>query len=38
MVTSITTINATGETEKEVGIAKIIDGRKTFIGVIRPEP
>jgi len=37
MVTGITTINATGDAEKEVGIIKIVNGCKTFIGVIRPE-
>ena len=36
-VTGITTLNETGDAEKEVGIVKIIDGKKTFLGLIQPE-
>jgi len=39
-VTGNITLNATGDAEKEVGIVKIIDGKKTFLGLIRlfPKP
>jgi len=36
-VTGITTLNETGDAEKEVGIVKIVDGKKTFLGLIQPE-
>jgi branched-chain amino acid transport system substrate-binding protein len=36
-VTGVTTLNADGDAEKEVAIVKIIDGKKTFIGLIQPE-
>jgi len=35
-VTGITSLNATGDAEKEVGIVKIVDGKKTFAGIIKP--
>lgn len=35
-VTGLTTLNEHGDAEKEVGIVKIIDGRKTFAGLVRP--
>ena len=35
-VTGITTLNATGDAEKEVGIVKITGGKKTFAGIIKP--
>ncbi|MBR1673322.1 MAG: ABC transporter substrate-binding protein [Fretibacterium sp.] len=36
-VTGITTINATHDAEKEMGIVEIRDGKKTFLGLVKPE-
>ena len=36
-VTGITTINATHDAEKEMGIVIIRDGKKTFLGLVKPE-
>ncbi len=36
-VTGITTINATHDAEKEMGIVMIQDGKKTFLGLVKPE-
>lgn len=36
-VTGITTINATHDAEKEMGIVEIRDGKKTFLGIVKPE-
>ena len=36
-VTGNTTINETHDAEKEVGIVMIKDGKKTFIGTVKPE-
>jgi branched-chain amino acid transport system substrate-binding protein len=36
-VTGTTTINETHDAEKPVGLVKIIDGKKTYIGAITPE-
>ena len=35
-VTGITTLNPTGDAEKEVGIVKIVNGQRTFAGLINP--
>jgi branched-chain amino acid transport system substrate-binding protein len=36
-VTGITTINATHDAEKEMGIVEIREGKKTFLGLVKPE-
>ena len=36
-VTGITTMNATHDAEKELGIVEIKDGKKQFLGTIKPE-
>ncbi len=36
-VTGITTINATHDAEKEMGIVEIRNGKKTFLGLVKPE-
>jgi len=36
-VTGMTTINATHDAEKDMGIVEIRDGKKTFIGIVKPE-
>lgn len=36
-VTGITTMNATHDAEKELGIVEIRDGKKQFIGTVKPE-
>ncbi|MBQ7526070.1 MAG: ABC transporter substrate-binding protein [Abditibacteriota bacterium] len=36
-VTGLTTINATHDAEKEMGIVEIRGGRKTFLGLVKPE-
>ena len=36
-VTGLTSMNATHDAEKEVGIVKIVDGKKTFIGLVTPK-
>ena len=36
-VTGVTTINATHDAEKEMGIVEIRDGKKTFLGLVKPE-
>jgi branched-chain amino acid transport system substrate-binding protein len=36
-VTGLTTINETHDAEKPVGLVKIIDGKKTYVGAITPE-
>ncbi|MDR1979117.1 MAG: ABC transporter substrate-binding protein [Synergistaceae bacterium] len=36
-VTGLTTMNATHDAEKELGIVEIKDGKKQFIGIVTPE-
>ena len=36
-VTGMTTINATHDAEKEMGIVEIRNGKKTFLGLVKPE-
>ena len=36
-VTGMTTLNATHDAEKEMGIVEIRDGKKTFLGLVTPE-
>ena len=36
-VTGITTLNEVGDAEKEVGIVKIQEGKKVFVGLVKPE-
>ena len=36
-VTGLTTINATHDAEKEMGIVEIRGGKKTFLGLVKPE-
>ena len=36
-VTGVTTINATHDAEKEMGIVEIRNGKKTFLGLVKPE-
>ncbi len=36
-VTGITTMNATHDAEKELGVVEIRDGKKQFIGTVKPE-
>ena len=36
-VTGMTTINATHDAEKDMGIVEIRNGKKTFIGIVQPE-
>ncbi len=36
-VTGMTTINATHDAEKDMGIVEIKNGKKTFIGIVQPE-
>ena len=36
-VTGMTTINATHDAEKDMGIVEIKDGKKQFIGIVQPE-
>ncbi|MCR4818995.1 MAG: ABC transporter substrate-binding protein [Fretibacterium sp.] len=36
-VTGMTTINATHDAEKEMGIVEIRGGKKTFLGLVKPE-
>ena len=36
-VTGVTTINATHDAEKEMGIVEIRNGTKTFLGLVKPE-
>ena len=36
-VTGITTINITHDAEKDMGIVEIRDGKKVFIGTVKPE-
>jgi branched-chain amino acid transport system substrate-binding protein len=36
-VTGATTINATHDAEKPVGLVKIINGKKTYVGSITPQ-
>ena len=36
-VTGMTTINATHDAEKDMGIVEIRNGKKTFIGIVKPE-
>ncbi len=36
-VTGITTINVTHDAEKDMGIVEIRDGKKVFIGTVKPE-
>ena len=33
----MTTINATHDAEKEMGIVEIRNGKKTFLGLVKPE-
>ncbi|MBQ7263675.1 MAG: ABC transporter substrate-binding protein, partial [Synergistaceae bacterium] len=36
-VTGVTTINATHDAEKDMGIVEIRGGKKTFLGLVTPE-
>ena len=36
-VTGVTTINSTHDAEKEMGIVEIRGGKKTFLGLVKPE-
>lgn len=36
-VTGMTTMNATHDAEKELGIVEIREGKKQFIGIVKPE-
>ena len=36
-VTGMTTLNEHGDAEKELGIVKILEGKKQFIGLVQPE-
>jgi branched-chain amino acid transport system substrate-binding protein len=36
-VTGLTTMNATHDAEKELGIVEILNGKKQFIGIVTPE-
>lgn len=36
-VTGMTTINATHDAEKDLGVVEIKDGKRVFIGIVKPE-